>query len=177
MSVITNVMIFGFSSKQMSLWFPEFFTGDGLNFSAGNARYAVGTVFAIEHSIIVLGLIFLKVKHLSLSLSLPLPPPPQHDLLIFFSCQCSILFLMYLITSRIRSIAESIHLLPLPPFPVTYFPLLSSPPLLPSLALPSFLVLHCLLLWSVLAVLLSLVPTHPSKKLTVCVPLFLTSVT
>jgi hypothetical protein len=92
MSVITNVMIFGFSSKQMSLWFPDFFTGDGLHFSTGNARYAVGHVFAIEHFIIVLGLIFLKVDISPPSPSpLPFPPPPsplppplQHDFLVLF---------------------------------------------------------------------------------------------
>jgi hypothetical protein len=61
LSVVTNVMIFGFSSKQMTQWFPNMFDADDeFNFSAGSARYAVGTVFAIEHFMIILGLIFLK---------------------------------------------------------------------------------------------------------------------
>ena len=59
LSIITNCYIFGFTSEQMTVWFPSFFSGpDGDTTTAlGSGRYVVGLVFGIEHFLLFAALI------------------------------------------------------------------------------------------------------------------------
>ena len=72
LSILTNCLIFGFSSEQMVIWFPWLFTteddmpkeivyeGGKIHresselFTEGLGRYAVGIVFCLEHFVILI---------------------------------------------------------------------------------------------------------------------------
>eukprot|EP01006_Ploeotia_vitrea_P047465 TRINITY_DN67131_c4_g1_i1.p1 TRINITY_DN67131_c4_g1~~TRINITY_DN67131_c4_g1_i1.p1 ORF type:complete len:663 (-),score=77.58 TRINITY_DN67131_c4_g1_i1:95-1846(-) len=57
LSIVTNSMLFGFSSHQMMVWFPEFFNEMGTRLKAGEARYAVAFVFGVEHLVMIMALL------------------------------------------------------------------------------------------------------------------------
>ncbi|XP_075241004.1 anoctamin-10-like [Convolutriloba macropyga] len=54
-SIVTNVMLIGFSSEQLQVWFPQlydFYDNDHW-ISEGSGRYVVGLVFCMEHLLLI----------------------------------------------------------------------------------------------------------------------------
>ncbi|XP_063728669.1 anoctamin-8-like [Symsagittifera roscoffensis] len=55
-AIVTNVMLIGFSSEQLQVWFPQFydFHDNDHWISLGSGRYVVGLVFCMEHLLLIL---------------------------------------------------------------------------------------------------------------------------
>lgn len=53
LSIVTNSLLFGFTSKQMQLFFPDLFEADG-TMQLGDGRFVVAVVFILEHSLLIL---------------------------------------------------------------------------------------------------------------------------
>ena len=68
LSVVSNALLFGFTSGQMKYYFPSLFDGSGHSVGEGDEPFVVATIFVIEHVALLFGL-FLEWR---------IPSMPEH---------------------------------------------------------------------------------------------------